>query len=124
MTVNGESAFQAGLKLLPFGVFVPAGSSLAAILMGRARIRAEYVLVAGGILEIVGTILLSKTSVGLQIPRVQYGYQILTGTGVGFFNAALILLVPYVVEKRDLGKKFFDATASVAERVQRLERQQ
>jgi hypothetical protein len=33
---------------------------------------------------------------------VQYGYQILTGTGVGFFNAALILLVPYVVEKRDL----------------------
>lgn len=124
MTVNGVSAFQAGVKLLPFGLFVPAGSSLAAILMGRARIRAEYILLAGGIFELVGTILLSKSSAGLQIPRGQYGFQVLTGTGVGFFNAALILLVPYVVEKRDLGKKFFDATASVAESLQRWERQQ
>lgn len=91
--------------------------------MGRARVRAEYILLAGGIFEIVGTILLSKTSTGLQIPRAQYGFQVLTGTGVGFFNAALILLVPYVLEKRDLGKKFFDAIASVAEILQRLERQ-
>ncbi len=123
VTVNSESAFQAGVKLLPFGVFVPAGSSLAATLMGRARIRPEFILFAGGVFEIVGTICLSKTSVGLQIPRAQYGFQVLTGTGVGFFNAALILLVPYVLEKRDLGKKFFDATTSVAESSQRLERQ-
>ena len=108
--MNRESPLQAGVKLLPFGVFVPVGSSLAATLMGRARVRPEYILSTGGILEVIGVIFLSKTSTGLQIARAQYGFQILAGTGVGFFNAALILLVPYVLEKRDLGKKFFDAS--------------
>lgn len=83
--------------------------------MGRGKIRAEYILVAGGILEVVGTILLSKTSAGLQITHAHYGYQILTGTGVGFLNAALILLVPHVLETRDLGKKLFHATRAIAE---------
>lgn len=113
--MNGESVFQAGVKLLPFGAFIPAGSTLAATLMGRGRIRAEYILLAGGILEVSGTVLLYKTSAGLQITHAQYGYQILTGTGVGFFNAALILLVPHVLEMRDLGKELFDATKPIAE---------
>ena len=73
--------------------------------MGRGRIPPQHILVAGGILEIVGTVCLSKSSTALQISHAYYGYQILAGTGVGFCNAALILLVPYVLEKRDLGKK-------------------
>lgn len=111
ITVNGQSVFQAGVKLLPFGAFIPAGSTLAATLMGRGRIRADYILVAGGILEVVGTILLSKTSAEPQIKGAYYVYLILTGTGVGFFNAALILLVPHVLETRDLGQKLFDLTS-------------
>lgn len=64
--MNGESVFQAGVKLLPFGAFIPTGSTLVATLMGKGRIRAEYILVAGGILEVSGNFLLYKTLAGLQ----------------------------------------------------------
>ncbi|KAG8531949.1 uncharacterized protein KY384_003585 [Bacidia gigantensis] len=110
-TVNGQSAFQAGVRLLPFGAFIPAGSVLAAILIGRARISPLYILLAGGFLEVIGTALLSQSSAEYHISAAQYGYQILAGTGVGFFNATLVLLVPYVVDKRDLAV----GTAAIAQ---------
>ena len=103
MTVNGISPFQAAVRLLPFGCFVPAISTIAAIAM-KKRVPPIYILFIGGILEIIGTVGLSKTSVSSEISASQYGFQILTGSGVGCFNAALILLVPFVVESKDLGK--------------------
>ena len=70
---------------------------------------------AGEILEIIGAILLSKNSARLQITYAQYGYQILLGTGVGFFNAALIFLVSHILETRDLDTKFFDVNNFIGE---------
>ena len=72
--------------------------------MGRARVPPMYILIAGGILEIIGTVCLSKTPTSFGVSSAQYVFQILAGTGIGFFNAALILMVPIVLEMRDLGK--------------------
>ncbi|KAI4121710.1 MAG: hypothetical protein LQ338_006209, partial [Usnochroma carphineum] len=83
-TVNGDTAFQAAVKLLPFGVSIPAGSVFAATIIGRVGVAPQ------------------TTSPGPGLPNAHYGYQILTGTGVGFFNAALVLMVPYILEQRDL----------------------
>ncbi|ORX97750.1 MFS multidrug transporter-like protein [Clohesyomyces aquaticus] len=101
-TVYGLSPFVAATKLLSFGVFVPAGSSLAAGLMGKLRIPPCWVVLGGAILQITGLVLLSEMSDWRTINSSQYGFQILAGTGVGFVNAALTLLVPYAMEKRDL----------------------
>jgi len=104
MTVNGLSPLAAAIKLLAFGAFIPIGSSLAAALMGKPKIPACWVISIGVILQIVGIVLLSRISTATHIDQSQYGFQILVGTGIGFQNAALTLLVPYVMDKRDLGK--------------------
>jgi len=115
INVNDMNAFQAGARLLPFGAFIPAGSTLAATLMGRAKTPPMYILIAGGLLEIVGTICLSRTPTTYQVSAAQYGFQILAGTGVGFFNAVLILLVPIVLERRDLGKSSINDAQCLAD---------
>ncbi|KAF2184758.1 MFS general substrate transporter [Zopfia rhizophila CBS 207.26] len=102
MTVNGLSPFHAALRTLPFGAMVPAGSSIASILMGKPQIPLCYIVLSGTIMQIIGTIFLARTPTDSYIHPSQYGFQILTGTGMGFLNAALILLVPYATEKRDL----------------------
>ncbi len=100
--MNGLSPFDAGVRLLPFGVLVPGMSSLAAMLM-KKLIAPIYILIAGSILEIIGTVCLSMTGTSPNIYTSQYGFQILIGSGVGFTNAALLLLVPFVMKRQDLG---------------------
>jgi hypothetical protein len=106
ITVNGMAPFDAAVRLLPFGAFIPVGSSVAAGLMGKPKMRPSHILIAGSALQIVGTVLLSRTSTSPEVHNTQYGYQILLGTGLGFVNGALTLLVPYVMENRDLGVLF------------------
>ena len=102
-TVYGFSPVAAATKLLSFGVFVPVGSSIAAVLMGKARVPPCWIILAGVILQTIGLVLLSQLSYSETIDPTQYGYQGITGTGVRCVNAAVILLVPYAMEKRDLG---------------------
>ena len=102
MTVNGLSPFEAGVRLLPFGVLVPSMSSLTALLM-KKLVAPIYILMAGGILEIIGTVCLSMIDTSPKILASQYGFQILIGSGVGFINSALLLLVPFVMKRQDLG---------------------
>ncbi|KUJ13244.1 MFS multidrug transporter-like protein [Mollisia scopiformis] len=102
-TINKDSAFRAGIRLIAFVLFVPTSSAFAAILLGKSKIPHCWILLSGCILNIAGTVGLSMTSTSTTINSSQYGFQILTGIGVGLFNGVLILLIPYVVEKRDLG---------------------
>jgi dipeptide/tripeptide permease len=90
---------------LTFGAMIPIGSALAGALMGRPRIPPCGVVLAGAILEIIGVVLLSRISTSPHIDSAQYGFQVLAGLGTGMINAALIILVPYIMEKRDLGKR-------------------
>jgi dipeptide/tripeptide permease len=104
MTVHGLSPFSAATKLLSFGLPVAGGSSIAAALMGKLKIPLCWVIFFGAILQVVGLVLLTRINDTPKIDTAQYAYQILTGLGVGFINAALTLLVPYVMDKKDLGK--------------------
>ncbi|KAL9621738.1 MAG: hypothetical protein Q9160_003856 [Pyrenula sp. 1 TL-2023] len=102
MTVNGKSAIAAGVRLLPWAILTPAGSTLGAVLMGRPKIPPIYLLILGSALELAGVVGLSQTSSSLPIRSSQYGFQVLGGAGVGVCSVALAMLVPYVTEKRDL----------------------
>ncbi|KAF2256481.1 MFS general substrate transporter [Trematosphaeria pertusa] len=111
MTVYGLSPFNAALRLLTFGAFVPAGSSIAAALMGKLKIPPCFIILAGAALQLVGAILLSDIPTDTVIHPRQYGFQILLGTGIGFVACGLILLVPFAMEKRDLAV----GTASISQ---------
>lgn len=101
--MNGLSPFNAGVRLLPFAVLVPAMSSLAAMLM-KKTVASIYILAAGGILEVIGTVCLATMSTSPEISGPQYVFQVLIGSGVGFINSALLLLVPFVMKRGDLGE--------------------
>ncbi|KAF2441993.1 MFS general substrate transporter [Karstenula rhodostoma CBS 690.94] len=102
MTVHGLSPFAAATKLLSFGVLVAGGSSIAAALMGKLKIPPCWVILFGAILQVIGLVLLTRINDSSKIDKTQYGYQVITGLGVGFINAALTLLVPYVMHRKDL----------------------
>ncbi|KAF2438547.1 MFS multidrug transporter-like protein [Karstenula rhodostoma CBS 690.94] len=102
MTVNGLSSLEAAVLLLPFGAFVPTGSSFAAAMMGKPRIPPSIIVLTGAVLQLIGAVLLSRIPTDSDIRAYQYGYQILLGAGVGFVACGLILLVPFAMEKRDL----------------------
>ncbi|RDL32028.1 uncharacterized protein BP5553_09430 [Venustampulla echinocandica] len=103
-TVNGNSALIAGVRLISFGLLAPASSAISATIIGKTTIPPIWHILLGSFLEIVGTVGLSKTPTTYAIAPQQYVFQVITGVGVGFCNAALMLLVPNVVEKRDLGE--------------------
>lgn len=105
VTVNDVSPLSAAIKLLTFGAMIPMGTIIGGALMGKPRAPACAVVLAGSVLEIIGVVLLSRISTLPRIDGAQYGFQILAGLGTGMVNAGLIILVPYIMEKRDLGKK-------------------
>jgi Na+/melibiose symporter-like transporter len=73
------------------------------MVVGKTGVPPIYILFVGGVLQIVGTIGLSKTPTSFEIWGAQYVFQIIAGLGNGCINPILLLAVP-VVEKRDLGK--------------------
>jgi hypothetical protein len=106
MTVHGLSPFSSATKLLSFGLPVAGGSSIAAALMGKLKIPPCWVILLGAPIRQPAKLLRTRVNVTPKIDKAQYAYQILTGLGVGFINAALTLLVPYVMDKKELGKPY------------------
>ncbi|KAF2788839.1 hypothetical protein K505DRAFT_254577, partial [Melanomma pulvis-pyrius CBS 109.77] len=102
MTTNGRSPFSAAARLLAFGAFVPVGSGLTGILLGRLRIRPCLVIAFSALLEAIGTALLSRSSAEYDINPAQFGFQILIGLGLGFVMPALIYVLPFTMENVDL----------------------
>lgn len=103
MTVNGTSPFAAAAKLLAFGASVIFGTITAVPAMDRLRIQPSLVMAAGGCLEVIGTTVLSQASSDPRIRPVQYGCQILVGTGVGFIVSAVMMLIKSAFDERDYG---------------------
>jgi dipeptide/tripeptide permease len=106
VTVNNVSPLSAAVRLLSFGAMIPIGSMMGGALMGKPRVSPCAVVLAGAVLEIIGVVLLSRISTSPQIDGTQYGFQVLAGLGTGMINSGLIILVPYIMEKRDFGKKY------------------
>ena len=99
--VYGLSPLGAGVRLLPFAISSPIGSGLAAGLAGKAKIPPIYLMLGGSAIQIVGFTLLSVSPTSQGIDKAQYGYEVIAGFAVGINLACLILMTPFVVEKRD-----------------------
>lgn len=106
MLVNGLSAIEAGVRLLPFAAVVAFTSVIVAVVISKAGIPAVNALIVGSLVQIAGVVGLSKSSTQPGIQASQYGFQILAGVGVGIYNIVLILLTPHVVDMRQLGILF------------------
>jgi hypothetical protein len=99
--VNGSSAIHAGVQLLPFCFMIPSGILLSSILAGRLKIPPVYIILAGGVMQVVGFALLSTVQGIGTVGREQYGYQVLGGLGTGMAVGMVVVSTPWVVELRD-----------------------
>jgi len=61
-----------------------------------------WLVLFGAIIEIIGIVLLSRISTTEAIDKSQYGYLFMAGLGSGIIINCLVMLVPYIMEKRDL----------------------
>lgn len=100
--VNGSSPFQAGLHLLPLLLSSPLATTVAGQLVSKGNVPPFYILVVGASLQVLGLGLAS--SVGIDGDRVMYGFEVIMGLSFGMTLIMLIVYVPFVVERSDMGK--------------------
>lgn len=113
--VYGTSPFEAGVRLIPFNFLIALGSVLVNIFAAKTRIPPIYLLFVGSTIQLIGLALFSTLSSDLHIPSVIYGWEVLSGFGIGVVMGILLLIPPQVVEHRDLGTflsqhRFFSLT--------------
>ncbi len=104
-TVNGISPLGAGIRLVPFNFMIALGCILVNVFAMRTRIAPIYLVLAGSIIELIGLSLfstLSATSIMIPAPAVIYGWEVLSGFGIGMVWGMLLVIPPHVVEHRDL----------------------
>ncbi|KAK8134590.1 hypothetical protein PG984_006602, partial [Apiospora sp. TS-2023a] len=99
--VGGLSSLDAGVRLVPFGVGLSAGTILSANVAKRSRVPVMYTVMVGALLQVVGYALLATGGSYVDIPPAVYGYQVIAGLGCGVSFQTLILNIPHVAEKRD-----------------------
>lgn len=105
--VNNESPWRAGVRLIPFGIAVPVGAALVAAICGKRRLAPIYMLFCASLFQILGLAFMSRLTLSRVLWKGQYGLQFITGLGCGFSVGVVTLMMPFVIEKRDLGKYFF-----------------
>ncbi len=101
--VYGTSPFGAGVRLIPFNFLIALSSVLVNIVASKTRIPPIFLLLAGSIIQLIGLALFSTLSDGLMVPSVIYGWEVISGTGIGIVMGMLLVLPPHLVEPRDLG---------------------
>lgn len=103
--VNGTTAVDAGIRMLPLLLCSPIATIFASILLSKLRLPPLYVLLAGCSLQTLGVGLFSSLdSSNLDVPSLQYGYQVLMGCGFGLNLSTVLMMVPLVVHRRDMRK--------------------
>ncbi|KOC18275.1 hypothetical protein AFLA70_59g003481 [Aspergillus flavus AF70] len=101
-SINGRSALNSGICILPLTLTIAFGSALTGGLTARGRVPPIMVLLVATILQILGMGLLYSVPVTTDLPARIYGYQILAGLGIGLSLTTLLNIVPFVVERRVL----------------------
>jgi hypothetical protein len=101
--VNALSAFDAGVRILPYGagalLSMPAGG-----IASKAKVPGVYVILVGAVMQIVGYALLSRLEGTAEVQKVFYVYQALVGLGAGVNLQTLNLMVPFTVGRGDVGE--------------------
>lgn len=103
-SVNGLSAVEAGVRLLPFSVVAPAASITTSVVAGKRRVPFICCLLIGSSLQLIGAGLLTSLPPSSRFHAAQYGYEAIAGAGLGVSFGILMLGIPFAVDKKDLGK--------------------
>ena len=104
-TVNGISPLGAGIRLIPFNFMIALGCIVINVFAMRTRIAPIYLVFAGSIIELIGLSLLStlsSTNIMAPAQSVIYGWEVLSGFGIGMVWGMLLVIPPHVVQHRDL----------------------
>jgi hypothetical protein len=104
--VNGLSPIDSGVRFLALTLASSVSVLIAGIFTQKLRVPFPYVLVAAALLQIVGLALLGHLSADHEIQRRVYRYQVILGLSLGSILSTSVILVPGVVEKKDLGEMF------------------
>ncbi|KAK6615280.1 major facilitator superfamily transporter [Botrytis cinerea] len=99
--VNGLSQLNAGVRLLPFLAFTPAGSMVTAGVEGKFKVPPLYMFIAASCLQIAAFTLLSFSPTDSHINHAQYGYQAMAAIAIGSSLTSLTVMAPFMVEERD-----------------------
>jgi len=102
--VSRVSPLGSGIRLIPYSTVAAMFSALANIASSRGKVPPIYLLLFGGVLHVIGLALLSTLPQTTHFPAAGYGYEALAGAGVGITFGILILITPFMVETRDIGK--------------------
>lgn len=84
---------------------IALGCILINVFAMRTRIAPIYLVFAGSIIQLIGLSLfstLSSANIMAPAPSVVYGWEILSGFGIGIVWGMLLVIPPHVVEHRDL----------------------
>ncbi|ORY05713.1 major facilitator superfamily domain-containing protein [Clohesyomyces aquaticus] len=100
-TVADVSPFGAGVRLIPFNLLIAVGSVLVNVIAAKTRVPAIALLSVGSILQMVGVSLTSSIDNATSVPSAIYGYQVITGLGIGFIFGLCLVLPPMVIKNQD-----------------------
>jgi hypothetical protein len=103
---NGLSPLGAGIRLLSFVCAQPLGSFMANAIAGATKMPPLFILLAGTALQILGLGLMTMLPSSGAIPGAQYVYQAIMGWGCGLTFSIVMLITPFTVEAKDLGKLY------------------
>jgi MFS family permease len=98
---RGDSALQAGVRLLPFIIFLVVFTFMNGGLMAKAGYYMPWFLV-GGIFVVIGSALMFIVDQDTSTAKI-YGFTILLGSGVGMFFQAAFSVTPAVVSPENIG---------------------
>ncbi len=97
------SPLGAGVRLLPFNSLVAFATVVVNIIAAKLRVKPIYLLLVGSALQLLGLALFTTISGDTRIPPAIYGYEIISGFGIGMVIGISLIIPPHVVEARDLG---------------------
>lgn len=99
--VNFTSAERAGILLLPVSLLTPVGAMFGGLLNNK-KVPAEYILIVGTSIVSIGTGLLSSLPIDAAITDKTYGFEIITGFGLGLASTPYYIMLYTSIEEKDV----------------------
>ena len=98
-TVSEASAFEAGVRLLPFTLSASVGTVAANLFASKLRVPPVFIILLEAALQILGATLLP--TLPTHIVLREYGYEVLLSIGVRLNLGILIPFVPQIIRGKD-----------------------
>ena len=106
-TVYNLSPIEAGVRLIPFNLLISFACVVVNIVAMKTRIKPIWLLFIGSTLQVIGISLFATLSDHKTLNAPIYGFEIVSGFGIGMVIGILLVIPPQLVETRDLGNVEF-----------------